>query len=375
MTPPLPSAPPVPPARDRHLVFSGEVLAGFAVDTVRQALGQRLKLDAQRLDNLFSGRPVIVKRRLTPDQAAAWERQFEVLGARLHVLPMPATDPAPEPATLATDSVPLAADPVPTASLPPPRRTGPPVPVTDAPLFGLSFQGRVGRVRNFLGGLLVLLGLLWLVILVAALPGPITLILLLLGTALLTVWGCRLTVLRLHDVNRSGWWSLVFLVPYVGALASLVLSLLPGTPEDNDHGAPPVDDTSLPVMVVLVLVCISLGAGGRLALSSYERYASQVAHAGTEAETELGQENGLPAQAGLVHALYSDAAAAEFVRYRAEPGHRAFAVSSDGAWGWKANTSDRDQATRAALSACDRRREAYSTHCRIVHVDDAWALY
>lgn len=363
-------APAAPAARDRQVVFAGEVLRGFAVGTVRQALGQRLKLDAERLDNLFSGRPVIVKSRLTPEQAAAWERQFEALGGRLHVLTMPPAEPSITP-----DLAGPATGPVPLASWPPAPDTAPPPPAVDAPLFGLSFQGRVGRMRNLLGGLLVLLGLLWLVILVAALPGPITLTLLLLGSAGLTVWGCRLTVLRLHDVNRSGWWSLVFLVPYAGAVASLVLSLLPGTPERNRHGAPPGDEASLPALVVLMLVCISLGGGGRLALSSYERYLAQAASADTDAASQRPPDGELPSQANLAHALYSDTAAAEFVRYHAQPGHRAFAVSSDGAWGWRANTPDRDQAERGAMSDCDRRREAYSTHCRIVHLDEQWALY
>jgi uncharacterized membrane protein YhaH (DUF805 family) len=53
------------------------------------------------------------------------------------------------------------------------------------------------------------------------------------------VWAIRVTVLRLHDMNRSGWWVLVTLIPYVGWVASLVLMFMPGTPEDNDYGEKP----------------------------------------------------------------------------------------------------------------------------------------
>lgn len=44
---------------------------------------------------------------------------------------------------------------------------------------------------------------------------------------------------RLHDTNRSGWWLLLYLVPYVGALALLVLFCLPGTSGSNKYGQCP----------------------------------------------------------------------------------------------------------------------------------------
>ena len=40
------------------------------------------------------------------------------------------------------------------------------------------------------------------------------------------------TVRRLHDTDRSGWWCLLMLVPIVG-LVVLVFLLLPGTPGNN----------------------------------------------------------------------------------------------------------------------------------------------
>ncbi|MCL5971961.1 MAG: DUF805 domain-containing protein [Firmicutes bacterium] len=35
-------------------------------------------------------------------------------------------------------------------------------------------------------------------------------------------------VRRLHDINRSGWWILIVLVPIVGSIVLLVFDLLPG---------------------------------------------------------------------------------------------------------------------------------------------------
>ncbi len=45
------------------------------------------------------------------------------------------------------------------------------------------------------------------------------------------------TVRRLHDTDRAGWWYLLLLVPFAN-LAVLVFTLLPGTPGDNRFGAP-----------------------------------------------------------------------------------------------------------------------------------------
>ncbi|HEQ1702575.1 DUF805 domain-containing protein [Stenotrophomonas sp. GD03701] len=45
------------------------------------------------------------------------------------------------------------------------------------------------------------------------------------------------TIRRLHDTDRSGWWLLLMLVPFAG-LAVLVFMLLPSTPVDNRFGKP-----------------------------------------------------------------------------------------------------------------------------------------
>jgi uncharacterized membrane protein YhaH (DUF805 family) len=47
------------------------------------------------------------------------------------------------------------------------------------------------------------------------------------------------TVRRLHDTDRRGWWCLLGLPPYVG-LILLVLLVLPGTIGDNRFGPDPL---------------------------------------------------------------------------------------------------------------------------------------
>jgi uncharacterized membrane protein YhaH (DUF805 family) len=46
---------------------------------------------------------------------------------------------------------------------------------------------------------------------------------------------------RLHDTDRSGWWQLITLVPFVGWIVLLVLFAQPGSPGDNAYGGLPPD--------------------------------------------------------------------------------------------------------------------------------------
>jgi len=48
-----------------------------------------------------------------------------------------------------------------------------------------------------------------------------------------------LTVRRLHDTDRSGWWILINLVPFIGSIVILIFALIDGTPGDNRFGPSP----------------------------------------------------------------------------------------------------------------------------------------
>lgn len=46
-------------------------------------------------------------------------------------------------------------------------------------------------------------------------------------------------VKRWHDCNKSGWLVLLTFIPFVGALITIILGLLPGSREDNVYGRSP----------------------------------------------------------------------------------------------------------------------------------------
>lgn len=48
-----------------------------------------------------------------------------------------------------------------------------------------------------------------------------------------------LTVRRLHDTGRSGWWVLIYLVPLIGILVLLFFASLEGEAGENQYGKNP----------------------------------------------------------------------------------------------------------------------------------------
>ena len=48
------------------------------------------------------------------------------------------------------------------------------------------------------------------------------------------------SIRRLHDIDRSGWWSLLIVIPFLGTIWLLVLFCLKGTPGENRFGEDPL---------------------------------------------------------------------------------------------------------------------------------------
>jgi len=58
-------------------------------------------------------------------------------------------------------------------------------------------------------------------------------------TMLVMLPGFSVTVRRLHDTGRSGWWALVGIVPLLGGLVLLVFMVLDSEPGSNRFGPNP----------------------------------------------------------------------------------------------------------------------------------------
>lgn len=49
-----------------------------------------------------------------------------------------------------------------------------------------------------------------------------------------------LTARRLHDIDKSGWWCFIFIVPYIGVLLWVLLFFAEGTKGANKYGPDPI---------------------------------------------------------------------------------------------------------------------------------------
>ena len=47
------------------------------------------------------------------------------------------------------------------------------------------------------------------------------------------------TIRRLHDIGKSGWWLLISLIPIIGGIWLLVLTCFDGQPHENQYGPNP----------------------------------------------------------------------------------------------------------------------------------------
>lgn len=230
---------------------------------------------------------------------------------------------------------------------------------------GFRFAGRVGRLSSAAANLWLIAAMLLLT--TGFLQQPSLPRALLVGTGALALFffSMRLTVLRCHDCDRHGWWALFVLVPYVGSLASLLISFLPGNPAANEYGPPPPRGRwrwlGLALVVLALCSVMLVRAGIRFA----ERYAAEEKDESADEMMDLGGNGSIGGgsgggAAGLQEALGD---------YTHAPGHKAFAASSRQAYAWVGNAGSVDDAVRDAMSQCEARRQPYTPTCRVVNVN------
>ena len=138
----------------------------------------------------------------------------------------------------------------------------------EAGLFGISFSGRLGRLNYLAGSLLSTI--IWLAFVLLAVkagkPGIAGI-----GIVFSAIYGFRCVALRLHDCGRTGWLSLVILVPVFGVLMVLALLLIPGDEEANDHGPQPVAAGGRATLATLLVFIAMVNLSFRTMTASPEK--------------------------------------------------------------------------------------------------------
>ncbi len=137
----------------------------------------------------------------------------------------------------------------------------------------ISFQGRIGRMRYlaYSFGVSLLTGVVLMVVMpllgagMAMAGGGIGIVSMLTVAVLYIatiVFSVMFAKRRLNDLNRSGWWFLLFLVPVVNLLLAIYLIFFPGSQGGNNFGPAPEANSigvlilgwGLPVLFLLGIV-------------------------------------------------------------------------------------------------------------------------
>ena len=87
-----------------------------------------------------------------------------------------------------------------------------------------------------------------------------------------------LGVQRLHDLDKSGWLWLLFLVPIVNILFSFYLLFAPGSEGENQYGLPPKPNGTgvyLAAFALPVVLFVFIGIIAAIAIPQYQEYVEQ----------------------------------------------------------------------------------------------------
>jgi uncharacterized membrane protein YhaH (DUF805 family)/ribosomal protein L32 len=234
-----------------------------------------------------------------------------------------------------------------------------------AGIFGLSLDGRMGRLKYATANL-VTMSLLY-VPLIMMLQRPTTgrTLLFALAALAVTAFGMRLAVLRCHDCDKSGWWSMLLWLPTVNIIVTLVLAFAPGSEGANEYGEPP-PPAGWPAFGAAVLCAALLFA---LTFSNMLKALERM-NQGAREDDRVVQFQYDPRAASLpqgeAQSAFNDA-------YLPAATHKAFAVSPSGGWGWAAQRHTPADAARAAMQDCEARRPAYTPPCALVNFNGQWA--
>lgn len=136
-------------------------------------------------------------------------------------------------------------------------------------------EGRLGRLRYLTYSFAISI-ILNLVVGVSAgvatalpqeLGAIVIMILMIVAYVMAVVTGVFIMIKRFHDLNRSGWLSLLMLIPLVNLIVGLLLLFAPGKSEVNNYGPPPPPNSrGLVIASVLIIGIFVLGIAAAIAI-------------------------------------------------------------------------------------------------------------
>lgn len=314
------------------IVFDGELMPEVALETAKDNLARLFKSDPTRINKLFSGSSIAIKRDLHEHEADQYLAALHRAGAKARKEPdqaaslslvttaeHPPAASSTQPAAanhdgmtcpkcghrqakalecsacgviiekfiarqaLLAESGPAAESGQPGSAANSPYATPLAAVAETLPEFGelevFSIEGRIGRLRYLAWSLvlmaaaLALFGVASMGYAISEIVGGILLAIVGIGLAVVSV---QIGVQRLHDIGWSGWLWLLNLVPVVGGVFALLLLVVPGTSGANRFGPPaPPNSRAVKLLALLWLLVPVLGILAAIALPAYQDYVSR----------------------------------------------------------------------------------------------------
>lgn len=157
-----------------------------------------------------------------------------------------------------------------------------------------TIRGRIGRLRYLAYSMIYNIIIMFLVGIMSAVlipmlanndsgePGAAMAIVMILFYAPIIIAFFIAARRRLHDLDRTGWLTLLMIVPLINALFGLYLLFGPGSPETNKYGPPPQANTALEIIIGLIAPIVIIGILAAVAIPAYQQYVEKAKQAQTQ---------------------------------------------------------------------------------------------
>lgn len=286
------------------IIFSGELMPDASLDTVKENLARLFKSDVTKINALFGGKSITLKRNLAQAEANQYLTALQGAGAMVHkeldlteslsLVKTEDHDVAPSTAesmicpkcqhvqtkantcsacgiiidkyltrqvavSESGSSATLTAAPTASPYAPPKASVGDNLPEFGA-LKPFTTNGRIGRLRYLAWTMVMLLAAIPIMVIAAgglAISPIFGSLLIVVAVIAVIVVGTQICAQRLHDIGWSAWLLLLNIVPVIGSVFSLLMLVMPGTHGANRYGPmPPPNSIAVKVLAGLFLFAI-----------------------------------------------------------------------------------------------------------------------
>lgn len=150
-----------------------------------------------------------------------------------------------------------------------------------------SVNGRIGRIRylaySFITSLVIvfavgiIMGIMFAVMGTGSDAENNPMVFLLVGIMYIPLFAIYFIMAkrRLNDLDKSGWLSLLNLVPIINFFFALYLVFFPGTNGPNNYGPKPIKNPPALIVLILLFLFMSIGFFAAVAIPAYQEFASQ----------------------------------------------------------------------------------------------------